>query len=107
MPSMEMVAALEAEAESVAFRRLVGRPEPGKSAAFSPMPRRVATDRTSGALVEAIGGGGGQSALDALASLQSAGVSIGNMGAWGGSANGQNALSMDALAQHLDAPPAA
>ena len=102
-----MVAALEAANQSVAASA-------NSSVASTQEVGRVLADALAGgngpdigALVEAIGGAGGPSALEALASLHSAGVSIGNMGAWGGSGNGHSALSVDALALHHDAPPAA
>lgn len=105
MPGAELMAALEAANSSVAASgnaSVAGNQEVG----------RVIADALAGgngpdigALVDALGGGGAGSALEALASLQSAGVSFGHTGAFGSVANGHVVLSMDALALHHDAPP--
>ena len=108
MPSMEMVAALEAASHGVAA-------SDAASVAHNQEVGRVLAEALAGgngpdiaALVDAIGGGkgGAEAALDALASIQAAAVSIGHSeGAWA-FANGHGVFSMDSLAVHHDATPA-
>jgi hypothetical protein len=107
MPSIEMVAALEAANQSVAASEAA-------SVAHNQEVGRVLADALAGgngldigALVDSIGGGTGHAVREALASLKDGGVSNGhNDGGWA-FANGHDALSIDALALHHDAPPAA